>query len=464
MLQHYNHYNYYHFRPQLTMNLKAFIRYDRSGRVIPGSNILSRVKPKVGNWVEIPASECCQPPSCVEYELVVSPSKTVEFSYTDCDGVLIGPMSKTGYMIDSFCARENQYTIIGEGATVTLKGNCTEDACHAYELSAIRSAYFTYLDCDGVEQNITIGRGPEYICALRGSIVPAGVGGSAVDIGPCSGTTTTTTTSTSTTTTTTTTSLPLPALELTFDNPTNMNPLVGDVTDVADWNTYFDLPTNGTPFTSVEIVGNVVKLRGGSGITLKNSLFEGDVYDPEMDENLNPYLLSIVDNVNCIVSTDAYCFTNCINLATADMEGCLYLAFGTFRNTWLLSSISLNHVTSMNDAFVNCDSLTSVTMSALTTATYGGFSANNCLNYSFPALTSIDYSFIINNLNDLTINISMPQLASMGPTVGDDSCFSITGNTINLTIPAALMTCNTGNPDGDIQTLQSSNTVIITTV
>ena len=41
--------------------LKAYVRYDGSGRVIAGSLILQRFKPKVGNWQEIDANECCNP-------------------------------------------------------------------------------------------------------------------------------------------------------------------------------------------------------------------------------------------------------------------------------------------------------------------------------------------------------------------------------------------------------------------
>jgi hypothetical protein len=41
--------------------LKAFVRYDGSGRVIAGSLILQANKPKVGNWQEIDAYECCNP-------------------------------------------------------------------------------------------------------------------------------------------------------------------------------------------------------------------------------------------------------------------------------------------------------------------------------------------------------------------------------------------------------------------
>ena len=40
-------------------DLKAYVRFDGTGRVVPGSLILSRVKPKVGKWKEIPAYLCC---------------------------------------------------------------------------------------------------------------------------------------------------------------------------------------------------------------------------------------------------------------------------------------------------------------------------------------------------------------------------------------------------------------------
>ncbi len=46
----------------------------------------------------------------------------------------------------------------------------------------------------------------------------------------------------------------------------------------------------------------------------------------------------------------------------------------------------------------------------------------------------------------------------------DDVFGGFTGQSITLTIPAALMTCNGGNPDGDIAYLQANNTVTIVTV
>ena len=41
--------------------LKAYVRYDGTGRVVSGSLILQSFKPQVGNWVEINANECCNP-------------------------------------------------------------------------------------------------------------------------------------------------------------------------------------------------------------------------------------------------------------------------------------------------------------------------------------------------------------------------------------------------------------------
>lgn len=48
---------------------KAYVRYDGSGRVIPGSLILNRFKPKVGNWSETPAYECCNFVPTSEYTI-----------------------------------------------------------------------------------------------------------------------------------------------------------------------------------------------------------------------------------------------------------------------------------------------------------------------------------------------------------------------------------------------------------
>lgn len=40
-------------------DLKAYVRFDGTGRVVPSSVILQRFKPKDGNYKEIDAYECC---------------------------------------------------------------------------------------------------------------------------------------------------------------------------------------------------------------------------------------------------------------------------------------------------------------------------------------------------------------------------------------------------------------------
>jgi hypothetical protein len=42
-----------------TRPLKAFVRFDGSGRIVAGSLVLRKNKPKVGKWREILAYECC---------------------------------------------------------------------------------------------------------------------------------------------------------------------------------------------------------------------------------------------------------------------------------------------------------------------------------------------------------------------------------------------------------------------
>lgn len=64
--------------------LKAFVRYDGTGRVVPSSLILQRFKPAVGNYKEIDAYECCNeaplPSNCIEF--VVNTTNTVFFSFS----------------------------------------------------------------------------------------------------------------------------------------------------------------------------------------------------------------------------------------------------------------------------------------------------------------------------------------------------------------------------------------------
>ncbi len=255
-------------------------------------------------------------------------------------------------------------------------------------------------------------------------------------------------------------------LRLTFDSIANADLLVGDSTNVSDWNTFFDLPTYGNPFTSVVIVGNEVQLFGGSSIEIKPAL---------MTENNN--IISVIDN-NCIIYVGGDAFSYCYNLTTVYLPVCTGVGgyeespnqntggFGSctsLTNLYIPNLITAGELafeligatgiyfefltTAASSAFLNCQALTSIDLPALTTV------GNNCFRLDVWATPS-----------SLT-TINLPSCTNLGETVGENTVFyNTSGKTITLTVPAALMTNNGGNPDGDIQYLQANNTVTIVTV
>ena len=60
--------------------LKAYVRYDGSGRVVAGSLVLRRTKPKNGNWQQINRTECC---NFDQSTIVVTIQSSFPFSYPD---------------------------------------------------------------------------------------------------------------------------------------------------------------------------------------------------------------------------------------------------------------------------------------------------------------------------------------------------------------------------------------------
>jgi hypothetical protein len=225
------------------------------------------------------------------------------------------------------------------------------------------------------------------------SFLPGDIIFTPIDTGSITSTTTTTTTTlapTTTTSTTTTTTTSISSLTLSFTSIAAANALVGNASDVADWNSFFfdgEFPNaTGNPFTSVQISGNNVILTGGNTIELSTA-FESST------------VLTAVNDTGCIDTLIFNAFGNCPNLTNVTFLGTTYVDTQTF--------------------------------------------------YNCPALT--------------TINLSA--CADLGVSVGNNSVFEgTTGNTITLTIPSALMTCNSGLPDGDIQYLQANNTVTIVQV
>jgi hypothetical protein len=298
-------------------------------------------------------------------------------------------------------------------------------------------------------------------------------------------------------TTTTSTTLP-PALILRFNNITTANSLVGSASDVNDWNTFFDLPTYGNPFTSVSVSGSFVRLNGGSNVILQNGLFE----------NLTG-LLEINDQNGSIIEAESNVFEDCIDLTTVNLLTLTLAESDLFKGCANLISANLPTLVNVgNDMFEDCTSLTTVNLPQLETVSFSTF--NNCsslVSVDLPSLISTDSDLFSDCINLTTVNlpqlvtsdccififctsltsislpsisvvgdsafegctaltnISLPSCTQLGTDVLDNFVFfNIIGNSITLTVPSALMTDNGGNPDGDIQYLQANNTVTIITV
>lgn len=154
----------------------------------------------------------------------------------------------------------------------------------------------------------------------------------------------------------------LPSFDLimTFDDI--LNAPVGDPTSVSEWNTWFDLPTYGNPFTGASVNGDEVTLSGGSNINLKPYLFGEDA--------AGPALLSIQDT-GSVVSIDEGVFSDygptyyygCPNLAVASFSSLNSIGTYAFADCFALTSFNITaSVNLINDVYVfsGCTSLTDI--------------------------------------------------------------------------------------------------------
>ncbi len=244
------------------------------------------------------------------------------------------------------------------------------------------------------------------------------------------------------------------ALELTWDNIANVP--VADASSVADWNTFFDLPTNGTPFTSVEVTGNTVSLFGGSNITLKDSLFLN-----------NSNLISFIDNAESVAVFDVQCFQGCSSATNFYLPLIEIAAVQSFMNCTSATSASFNlpiFTTAEAACFQGCNLVAEFNFELLQSA--GNACFNSCLGatvFNLPSLTTA-MVFCFEGCTSAT-TFYLPLCASMGEDPTDATVFNnIVGKTITITIPASLMTANAGAPHASIQYLIDNNDVQIITV
>ena len=257
--------------------------------------------------------------------------------------------------------------------------------------------------------------------------------------------------------------------------------------NLAAWNAFFDLPANGTAFTSLSETGDEVTLIGGAGITLKASLFR-----------TSAILLKIEDDVDCVVAVaggkNAGALSLCTALTTITLNGCIMAEQEVFYSNAALTSVSLNGLTTAGSAMLqDCDSLTSLSLPTLITA--GSMAFNDCLllatftapnlqtlgssalsgspaltAISLPALTAAGDAAFSGCANITTISlpaletagagmfdgcirletVTLASVTDLGGTTGDDTVFLGCTLLTSVTVPTALATIDSGNPDGDL--------------
>jgi hypothetical protein len=112
-------------------DLKAYVRFDGTGRIVPGSLVLRRSIPKNGNWKEIAAYECCNAPTLNSGELNSFPWEPAAFVV--------------------YCDTSDQYIYVNTGIDVT---NITELVA-ALNAAGSNVGVFSVAP-DGVTVNLTL--------------------------------------------------------------------------------------------------------------------------------------------------------------------------------------------------------------------------------------------------------------------------------------------------------------------
>ena len=264
---------------------------------------------------------------------------------------------------------------------------------------------------------------------------------------------------------------PIPGLRLTYLN--------GEFpeSDLAGWNTKFDLPSFGTAFTDMVVEGDEVTLIGGAGITLRAGLFR-----------TNDKLLKIEDDVDCVVAIgggrNLGALSLCSALTTVTLNGVITVAEEGLLNNPLLTSLSLNDCTTIggnglafNDAIatltlpsvtsignggmLGLSALTTFSSSTLLTAGINAFNLNtNLVSLNLPNLTTLGNNAMFSCVSVTLINI--PLCVNLGTDPSDAYVFDqILGQTLTLNIAAVNATNNAGGVHASIAYLIANNSATV---
>jgi len=192
-------------------------------------------------------------------------------------------------------------------------------------------------------------------------------------------------------------------------------------TTVSGWNTLFNLPTNGSPFTTLNVDGDGLYLTGGSAINLNATTFPAN-------------MIGINDNLSAITSIGST--LNMRDVKSVSLPGLTTIPNNAFKGQSSLINIELGGVTTIGStAFSGINTTTPTVFSSLTDASTSAFTSSNLFgstltSSAFPNLISIGEACFSNNTSLKSVNI-------VGPTTMEDytflNCSALTSVTITNT-------------------------------
>lgn len=314
-----------------------------------------------------------------------------------------------------------------------------------------------------------------------------------------------------------TVTLDYPALILTFDSASSVTAIVTNPNSVSDWNTFFNLPTNGTPFTSVQLTDQVplyqyvtdqypqdygyqVKLYGGKNMTISAGRFQN-----------YRKLRKLIDNGSTVVRVGTNAFrqnnqfwytgaSDLYGMMEISLPACTFLEtfafFGNFEchilnmpqvqflgGAWVLGSnmaweftyspprpnysqfidqiVSLPNVISIASTAVlgNAFQVRSFNLPKQTfiqTFTFAIAGWSNTIN--IPEATGLNPQTFW-SLANYPIKVNMPKMVNLGGSPAFNNIWSNNQGPFSgaYRFPTALMTINAGAPDGDVQKMIDGN-------
>ena len=248
--------------------------------------------------------------------------------------------------------------------------------------------------------------------------------------------------------------------------PVGLRMLFGDIagapvidpTNVGQWNTFFDLPTNGAVFTSADVAGDQVTDVGGGAMTVNQGFAS------------NTNLIEIEDQAGIVDAIINASFLNATALTDAIFDSAITVGvagqLGSFMGASALVNISLASAETflsggVDGTFKGCTRIVNLSLPAALLLTNSFlFGCTSLETFSAPLATDLP-SLGMANCTSIT-NIDLTSCVNLGADPTDDSVWQgVIGQTVTLNIAAVNATNNAGGVHASVAYLIANNTATV---